>query len=283
MKLYIFLLIAGIAQALPQEIHAQFEKLTFHKTKETLERIKEIISAKQKGTYLRFGDGDIVLANGGNDMFQAQNRNLQLEMQEALRLNGPTILKTLPLYCHELNGWESGMLPGNHEAPLDWCVDILNRAQRFWNAEFTDVYSHVALHFSSTQYEDECITFLKFLKSTNCVLLIGNKNIPMQIRELLFGNKCAFIPTPDNNSYNQIDRIEQECLSKIPKNNDYKVIITSMGCSGRALQKRLWHKLDNVFLFDFGSLMDALCGWDTRVWISLSKFNAEKFIKHLSQ
>jgi hypothetical protein len=56
-----------------------------------------------------------------------------------------------------------------------------------------------------------------------------------------------------------------------------------MGCSGRVLQKRLWNKLDNVFLFDFGSLLDALCGWDTRAWIKLSKFDAKKFISLLEQ
>ena len=34
------------------------------------------------------------------------------------------------------------------------------------------------------------------------------------------------------------------------------------------MQKRLWYKLDNVFLFDFGSLIDALCDWNTREWIN---------------
>ena len=266
-----------------QRAEASFENLTFHKTIETLEKIKEIIVNKQKGAYLRFGDGDIVLANGGNDLLQTQNRQLQLEMREALALNGPTVLKTLPLYCKEFNGWESGMFPGNHETPFNWCVDILDKAKPFWNAEFTDVYSHVALHFSATQYEKECIDFLKFIKELNCVLLIGNKNIPVDIRETLFGKSCQFIPTPDHNSYNEINRIEKECLEKIPKDSSYKIIITSMGCSGRALQKRLWHKLPNVFLFDFGSLMDALCGWDTRAWITLSGFDAQRFLSLLSQ
>ena len=56
-----------------------------------------------------------------------------------------------------------------------------------------------------------------------------------------------------------------------------------MGCAGRILQKRLWHKLDNVFLFDFGSLIDAICGWKTRAWIKLTHFDSEAFIKKLSQ
>ena len=46
-----------------------------------------------------------------------------------------------------------------------------------------------------------------------------------------------------------------------------------MGCSGRAMQKRIWDNYNNVFLFDFGSLMDALCGDKTRAWIELTNFD----------
>jgi hypothetical protein len=54
-----------------------------------------------------------------------------------------------------------------------------------------------------------------------------------------------------------------------------------MGCSGRAMQKKIWDNHDNYFLFDFGSLMDALCGWETRAWIEMSNFNREEFIKKI--
>ena len=204
-------------------------------------------------------------------------------MREALALNGPTILKTLPLYCKEFKGYEPGMFPGNHESSYQWCLDILNKVSPFWNCAMQDVYSHAALHFAATQYPDYSIDFLKFLKKSNCYIFIGNKNIPKDIIETLFGPNCIFMPTPSEQSYNDIDRIENECLEKIDKNSDYKVIITAMGCSGRILQKRLWQKLGNVFLFDFGSLMDALCGWNTRAWIELTKFDADKFIANLTR
>ena len=58
-----------------------------------------------------------------------------------------------------------------------------------------------------------------------------------------------------------------------------------MGCSGRVLAKRLYNNVENIFLFDFGSLMDILCGWDTRAWISLNKnkvtHNVEKILAAL--
>lgn len=259
--------------------------LNFHRSEDTLNKIMEIISDRQKGAYLRFGDGDVFLANGMDDGYQTNNLGLQSEMQEAFALNGPTILKCLPLGCKEFGGYEEGMFPGNHELPFDFCTDIFNQAALLWNALIKDVYSMTALAYCSTSNLDLCLKFLKFLKKANCIVLVGNRNIPDHVRELLFGSQCQFVPTPSQNSFDEMDRIEKECLEKIKNTKDYKIIITSMGCSGRILQKRLWNQLDHVFLFDFGSLMDAICGWETRAWISLTHthFNNQRFVHILEQ
>ena len=257
--------------------------LKFHQSKDTLETIKNIITSRKKGAYLRFGDGDVALANGSADMLQKCSKSLQKEMREAFLLQGENIIKALPLHCKELNGFEIGMFPGNHERSYKSCLELINKAKPFWGGTFIDVYSPVALHFTAAHNMYYCIEFLKFLRQQSCVF-IGNKNVPSHIRNLLFGNETSFIPTPSENSYNEIDRIEQECLHVMQNNtHQYTVIVLAMGCSGRPLQKRLLQKLDNIFLFDFGSLMDALCGWDTRAWILLSKFNRDQFLKLLKQ
>lgn len=262
---------------------ALFPKLVFHQTIPTLEKIKQTIINKEKGMYLRFGDGDVNLAECVYDSYQEPRQDLAKEMREAFALNGPTILKTLPLYCPELNGVEEGMFPGNCLTDIDWCLQILKRSQKFWNAEITDVYSHAAIRFAFVQYPDLCIEFSKFLKQQNCCLLVGNKNIPDSVRSDLFGPQCHFVPTPDRNSYSEIDRIERECLEKISNDDTYKIIIISMGCSGRVLGKRLWKKLDHIFLFDYGSLMDAFCGLATRdwIWIEDNKHAIDKIQKFL--
>lgn len=257
-------------------------ELQFHKTQETLDKIVEIISNKQKGAYFRFGDGDLNLAYGDGDSYQTAVHALKNEMLEAFALNGPTILKSLPLYCPEFNGWEEGMFPGNHEGPYWWCLNILNRATPIWGGEVTDVYSHAALAFAATTYKEKCLEFLRFFRSIPCCLFVGNRNVPLSIRTLLFGDSCRFIRTPASNSYREMDRIEQECLQYIHTHPGYKVIVTAMGCSGRALQKRLWNKVDDIFLFDFGSLLDGICGWNTRAWLELTGFNAQQFISELS-
>jgi len=259
------------------------EKIHFYQSRETLQEIKEVILQKKKGVYLRFGDGDLNLAHGKADMYQKSLVKLQQEMREAFGLCGPQVFKCLNLQCKEFGGWEQGMFPGNHETPFQLCVNIIKQARQLWSEPITKVYSPVALHFTATQYPHECIHFLKTLRNLDSCILVGNRDIPRSIQKLLFGPHCLFVPTPPKQAYASIDKIEAECLRLAAQDDNYKIIVTGMGCSGRALQKRLWQKLDNVFLFDFGSLMDALCGWDTRAWISLSHFNVDHFMRMFTQ
>lgn len=261
-----------------------FEKLVFYKTQETLDKINQIISDKQKGWYLRIGVGELIIINGHNDQEQNTDRRLATELKEAFAFNGPTVLKSLPIHCRELGGWEKGMtLNLNHERPLGTCLTYLEWAKGHWNGSIADVYSPVALHFAATQYPAMCANFLKSLKAANCALLVGNQHIPKNIRTLLLGDKCAFIPVVPTNCYKDIDALEQQVYQVLPKNDDYKVIITCMGPAGKALQKRLWNKLNNVFLFDFGSFIDAICGWDTRAWITDVHFNAQQYVAFLQK
>ena len=88
----------------------------------------------------------------------------------------------------------------------------------------------------------------------------------------------TFIRTPSQNSFTQFEEIYDEFVKSINKDKDYSINVTSMGCSGRAMQKRIWDNYNNVFLFDFGSLMDALCGDQTRAWIELTNFDKNSIL-----
>lgn len=257
-------------------------QIHFHGTEATLNKIMSLIENKEKGVYFRFGDGDLNVAYG--DTFydcvpHAFNPNLQQEMLEAYHSSGPGVLKTLPVYHKMYNSLEPGMFPGNHESSDKDCEVFTKKSKAIWGEEMKHVYSHVALHFSSTHNRELCFRFLNFIKNSNCVLFVGNKNIPVHVRQMLFDSECIFIPTPPESSYAEIDRIEYECLECLLHHPEYKVVVIATGCAGRVLQKRLWEKVDNIFLFDFGSLMDALCGWNTRYWIDLTHFNAPQFIE----
>lgn len=253
--------------------------MKFYKSKETLERILDIIRAKEKGAYFRFGDGDINLANAENDLYQTSNSELCSEMREALAINHVNALKTLPLYCKKYGGLENYMFPGNHECPEDWCDNIIKEAETFWGGEFKDVYSHVALSYLATYEPDAAINFLCALRNGfDHKTFVGNVNIAQSLLDQLFGN-ISKVSTPPRNAYEKINDIHLSVKSRMSR--DYTLIITALGCSGRTLQKRLWNEYDNIFLFDFGSLMDALCGWNSRAWIELTKFDHKKFLNKL--
>ncbi len=262
--------------------------LVFHQSQETLSQIIKIIAKQEKGAYLRFGDGEVNIASRtGQSGHQNFHPALQKEMAEALALEDPNILRSLPLHCKELGGWEPSMFPGNHEWPYQNCINFINKIKHYWSGPLRNVYSPVALHIASTNHQNFAIRFLKFLRESNCTVFVGNRNVPIEIKNLLFGERCTFIPTPPYNAYSNINQIEQMCTDVINKSNKYQVIISAAGVMGRALQKRLWHKYDNIFLFDFGSLIDGLVGWQKnqakyeRAWITLTHFNPQIFIKKL--
>lgn len=250
-----------------------------NKSVETLNKIRSIIQKKEPGAYLRFGDGDFMLAENRNDKMQTANTKLSLEMREAIGINGKNILKSIPLYCEKYGMNETHMFFGNHLLEESSCDLLLNIAKKYWNEDITDVYSHVALHYTSTSSIDECISFLNFLKLNNHII-IGNQNVPVEILKKLFGNDYRWIKTPDRNSYVDIDRIESE-FDQVIDDSKYTVVTTFMGCSGRVMQKRIWSKHKNLFLFDFGSLMDAMCNWKTRGWINLTNFNHKNFLERI--
>ena len=254
---------------------------TFYSTKETLDKIEEIISNKEKGVYLRFGDGDLNLAMNISESYNAANTNLMYLLKDAFNLKGENVLKALPLHNKGWDTLEPGMFPGNHEGPVEWAENLVNKylsvSQENSDLEF---YSAVALCHIATHDPDIAISFLKKLKN-NVKYFIGNQNIPREILETMFGKDVIHIKTPEKNSFSEFDNIYEETIKQIGDDDDYSVIVTSMGCPGRALQKILWDKYDNFFLFDYGSLMDALCGWNTRAWIELTKFDKDSFLEKL--
>lgn len=256
----------------------------FHGTQETLECIKNIIERKESGCYLRFGDGDLNLAYGMSELCQLSNVQLQAEMRETFLLEGKQIIKTLPLHCKEYNGLEEGMFPGNHEVFFEQAHNFLIRASSLWQNSVNDIYSPVALAYTASHKPQACVEFLRFLKNQNCMVLIGNEQIPQTIINLLFGPHIAFIPVPTQNAYSSIDQADQDAQALLsPYDFEYKVVILSMGCAGRILAKRLWKERKNIFIFDFGSLMDALCGWNTRAWIEATNFDRDYLLNQLGQ
>lgn len=241
-------------------------------THETLETCADIIQKRIGGAYLRFGDGDIDLAHGTDDALQTATPGFAQEMREALLCNMPGVLKSLPIHSTQF-GHEDGMSPGVFLMRDTAAERFLRRTLECFIGR--PIYSAVALHHQFTVDFEYTLEFLKLLQR-NTALFVGAEDVPETDRTLLFGD-VPHVRTPMKDSYRAIDRIEQEAVAHLSTRVDYGVVVLATGCAGRVLIKRLLHRgLTRFFYFDFGSLLDILCGWNTRTWHSKAGITPDK-------
>lgn len=234
---------------------------------DTLRVCMELISSGTRGAYLRFGDGDVFLMTGRNDSYQSADSQLAIEMREAFNLHGPGIMKCLMIHSRKFGLWP-GMAPGIHEVDDTFASGLLSLCYEYFIG--TPIYSPVALPYTAVFDQEQAVSFLRFLKAQEPVMFVGNEDVPDSILARLFGTMSRVL-TPPSNSYTQINRIEQDVRRILDAQGDrFGVVIVAMGCSGRPLAKRIYTQGYNAFMFDFGSLLDAFCGWNTRAWITIA-------------
>ena len=243
---------------------------------ETLKTIKNFIQGKRRGAYMRFGDGDIFLAIGKNDAFQASRKMLSEEMNESFSLRGPGIIKSLIIHSKNY-GHEKEMYTGNHVVTDKKANELLKHVYPFFVGH--QIFSPIALHYAAAYHPSVANNFLKLLKKET-ILFIGNENIPETIVRKLFG-EVKHIKTPSKNSYDKVNIIEKEAEEILENEKSFGVVIISMGCSGRILMKRLYKRNYNIFFFDFGSLLDGICGNETRTWLRKTNIDYEVLLKDL--
>ncbi len=232
---------------------------------ETLRDIQDAIFNKKSGAYMRFGDGDVFLMLGKDDILHQADKKMAKEMRQAISFRADNIHKAFPLHSN-LFGYEQGMTQNMH---LVSDIEAL-RFLAVTNSviDLKKIYTPVALHYLATFNQESCVLFLRFLRSTNPIF-VGNKNLDPELLKKLFSE--THIKTPVSNSYLEIDRIEKELIQELDKKkNEFQVVVVAMGCPGRILQKRILQKGYRVYLFDFGSLLDALNNDNTRLWIDLA-------------
>lgn len=232
---------------------------------DTLRDIQKTIKNKQKGAYFRFGDEDIYLLLGYNGPLHKASKKMSLEMKEAMKCNVGENHFALPINSY-LFGYEEGMKTDIHLVSDTDAVKYLAATYKLVNIH--KIYTPVALHHIASYHQEICVEFLKFIKSTNPIF-VGNQNVKPLLVKKLFGD--IHIKTPPVNSYVEIDRVEKELVEVLEnKKNRFQVVVIAMGCPGRILQKRILQNGYDVYLFDFGSLLDAFNEENTRLWINLA-------------
>ncbi|SDW85857.1 protein of unknown function [Lutibacter oricola] len=245
-------------------------------TSQTLDVIENSIVNKQKGVYMRFGDGDVLLMNLKSDARQASNIFLAEEMKEAFECKGGNVHKCLAIHS-EKYGYEEGMCIGNHLVTDKDAQDLLMSTFQFFIGE--NIFSPIALHFKASHDIIRAKSFLKVLKN-NTRIFIGNELFKEEVSNRLFG-EIKHIKTPEKNAYNEIERIYSEAKNELLKIDSFCVVVVAMGCSGRPLMKRLYNENYNVYLFDFGSLLDGFNNSMTRTWLKINKINYKYLLKDL--
>lgn len=245
---------------------------------DTLTTLESYITNNKKGVYMRFGDGDIFLSKNKDDGFQTSNPILAQEMEEALSLQGQNVLKCLAIHSDQF-GFSEGMAPGNHKNKDKFALQLFKDSYKYFVG--SNIYSPVALHFVATQNPERANQFLKNLKMKTRIF-VGNENVKTETLQLLFGKKVIHIKTPSENAYSNIDAIEDQALQIIKKTNEFSVIVVAMGCSGRPLMKRIWKENWNVFIFDFGSLLDGIEGNNSRTWLKINTVDYTKLLSELN-
>jgi len=197
-------------------------------------------------------------------------------MKEAFLLKGQFIFKSLSIHSIQY-GHEKEMYIGNHLVSDQLANKLLRSTFPFFIGH--KIFSPISLHFAATYHPHIANVFLKKIKR-NCVLFIGNESVPKEKFKLLFGN-AKHIKTPTENAFRDIDNIEISAIETLKEINKFGVVVVAMGCSGRPLMKRLVYKNFNIFLFDFGSLLDGICGDNSRTWLKKENINYDILLKNL--
>lgn len=256
-----------------------------YKSYDTIVKILNVIETKNKGAYLRYGDGDFNIMTGTHDMLNSFNIKFSDELKESVNIDDKNYMKGFCLLCDKYGLLEEKMWPGNHEWPENRCVNFYNILFSIRNKPLYDLYSPVAFNYYITSYREQSYELMKNFKNlcqqnNNSVLFVGNTNVKKDILNLYFGEKYDFIECPPRNSYDKVDEIENNLIKNINKNTNYKIVIICCGVTSRCLIKRIWKNTKiNVgyFLLDFGSIIDGLSGINSRQYYNETKFNVDLY------
>ena len=262
-RVFLYIRLLRVPNTFPTSVHIKTPE-------ETIKKMIWFIQEKQKGAYLRFGDGEINIIDGIGAIEQKSDTSLKVEMIQSLNLSGEGVMKSLMIHSKRF-GFSEGMKLGTHLTDDGWAVNLLRRCYQYFIGH--NIYSHAALAYSAQFEREHLDKLLDEIKKVPFRIFIGNKNIPDNVVYKHLGENTFRVFIEPTNTYASVDVIESDVKSLLEKNKDiYGVIILSAGPTANVIQKRL-HPVYNIFSLDFGSMMDALSGNKTRAWIDDSFTN----------
>ena len=209
--------------------------------------------------FSRFGDGDINIMSGMNDMLHDYSKELSKELVESISVNDRRYLIGVAAN-YEM---EEHMRPGLF-APFSYNDRLAKTVTNFTGKK--EFESAVPFHYAYVFHRDIFDKFVEDHIKGKRIMYIGCTK--KENMEKVFGEIEFFVETPSNNSYSSINewwpRVEEDVRSA-------EIVLPCSGMSSRVINKRLWDMEVNVKSLDVGSVVDAIDGKNTRKWIALSQ------------
>lgn len=203
---------------------------------------------KEKCSLSRFGDGELIIINGGGIHFQTFNKELQTKLIDILRQEDEVQFKVgIPLainYTKNLTHksyefWEQNMSTGR----MHW-FKLCNSRKTYLNASLTWCFSDYKDKKKAALYLEKILS----LWNNQKVLLIEGKTSKLGINNSLFANTryVKRIICPNKNAYEYYDFIKQS----IKNHYNNELVILSLGPTASVLAYDL-HK-EGIRAIDIG-------------------------------
>jgi hypothetical protein len=233
---------------------------------DTMEAIIAALRGRERLAYMRFGDGDVLILNGGSDSNQGKSKALMKDHRKAFSLHGQDVIKALPLHSKKF-GADEHMGPGEHMWSDDYANQMLMGTFEYFIG--SKIWSPVAIHYCMVYRPDLAKLFFAEIGAHEPIFVGGQHNDSLVLEKLL-GSR-AIIKTPSRDAYSEIDRIYGEVISLVEtRSKDFEVIVFSCGMSSRILIDRLHRLGKNLYLFDLGSILELFRKGTQWLWVKKS-------------
>ncbi|NIJ45775.1 hypothetical protein FHR24_002246 [Wenyingzhuangia heitensis] len=209
--------------------------------------------------YVRFGDGEFLTLLGKNHRNYKYNNNLAKELEASFLVEDIDYLISLPISYPYDGYWVRGIY-----GRFNWenkMIDLIGEnSYKLKPVYHNPCIIHIMMIFKPKKLKELLDNYVRPKKK----MFVGGAS--KEDAEKLYGNIDYYIQTPFKHAYERIG----EWWPLVEENmHNVDLIIPSIGSSSNVVQVRLWNAGIRCFVFDFGSVIDAVSLKQTRTWIRL--------------
>lgn len=223
--------------AFPKRVYRHFEKkqylngvyeskLHILSTEETLHALEE-----ENFSFLRFGDGEIAIAEGQGIPFQEANQKLAERLKELLSVKEEGLKIGIPYYyMHPVNNLNSFVQNFTYSLGKQrkYLLKNCNKANTYIDTCLTQVYQT----YADYDFEAYYARMQKLLKGKNVTVICGEGVLDkLQYNALEVCNSVEYLYGPSMNAYSEYNKLLEQA-KKIDKN---RLVLIILGPTAKVL------------------------------------------------